>query len=130
MTSPETNSAYKLLKLYLFVSQEREKYISSIEEHLREYARQNPTIEYKEEMTIPEMISNLMLKIQKEKTIRLCVVEKEREIINKYISKNRTAAEEIDYLKELLLEEQREQESWKHEALKNEKINSSQKKEI
>lgn len=69
-------------------------------------------------MTIPEMISNLMLKIQKEKTIRLSVVEKEREIINKYISQNRTASEEIDYLKELLLEEQREQESWKHEALK------------
>lgn len=64
------------------------------------------------------MISNLMLKIQKEKTIRLSVVEKEREIINKYISQNRTASEEIDYLKELLLEEQREQESWKHEALK------------
>lgn len=69
-------------------------------------------------MTIPEMISNLMLKIQKEKTIRLSVVEKDREIINKYISQNRTASEEIDYLKELLLEEQREQESWKHEALK------------
>lgn len=67
---------------------------------------------------MPEMISSLMLKIQKEKTIRLSVVEKDREIINKYISQNRTASEEIDYLKELLLEEQREQESWKHEALK------------
>ena len=76
------------------------------------------------------MISNLMLKIQKEKTIRLSVVEKEREIINKYISQNRTASEEIDYLKELLLEEQREQESWKHEALKFEKANGSLKKEI
>ena len=76
------------------------------------------------------MISNLMLKIQKEKTIRLSVVEKEREIINKYISQNRTASEEIDYLKELLLEEQREQESWKHEALKYEKANGSLKKEI
>lgn len=81
-------------------------------------------------MTIPEMISNLMLKIQKEKTIRLSFVEKEREIINKYISQNRTASEEIDYLKELLLEEQREQESWKHEALKYEKLNNSLKKEI
>ena len=69
-------------------------------------------------MSMPEMISNLMLKIQKEKTIRLSVVEKDREIISKYISQNRTASEEIDYLKELLLEEQREQESWKHEALK------------
>ena len=76
------------------------------------------------------MISNLMLKIQKEKTIRLSVVEKEREIINKYFSQNRTASEEIDYLKELLLEEQREQESWKHEALKFEKANGSLKKEI
>lgn len=81
-------------------------------------------------MSIPEMISNLMLKIQKEKTIRLSVVEKEREIINKYFSQNRTASEEIDYLKELLLEEQREQESWKHEALKFEKANGSLKKEI
>ena len=81
-------------------------------------------------MSIPIMISNLMLKIQKEKTIRLSVVEKEREIINKYFSQNRTASEEIDYLKELLLEEQREQESWKHEALKFEKANGSLKKEI
>lgn len=44
MTSPENNSAYKLLKLHLYTSQEREKYIKSIEDHLREYARQNPTI--------------------------------------------------------------------------------------
>lgn len=39
-------------------------------------------------------------------------------MVGRYVKEHRSAAEEIDYLKELLLEEQTEQESWKNEALK------------
>jgi hypothetical protein len=50
-------------------------------------------------MTISETIGNLMLRIKKEKTILTSAHQKEREMSSRYVQENRTAAEEIDYLK-------------------------------
>lgn len=65
-------------------------------------------------MSIPEMINHLIQRIRKEKDIHSLALKKEKEIVGRYVKDNRSAAEEIDYLKELLLEEQTEQETWKN----------------
>ncbi len=59
------------------------------------------------------MVSSLILRIRKEKDIHCSALKKEKERAGRYVKEHRTAAEEIDYLKELLLEEQTEQETWK-----------------
>ncbi len=58
-----------------------------------------------------------MSKIKKEREVHMAVLKQQRMIVFHYVTKQKKLMEQIEYLKELLKEEQKEVQSWRKEAI-------------
>ena len=92
------------MKIYIAIAEERQEYLNEIDNVVRKYNKNNMTIEYQEKDSLLVMVMKILGKIDKEKDIHQNAIQYQAQVSKEYSMNMRKKEEEVDYLKELLIE--------------------------